>query len=317
MLPKTILFAASVATVAGFASTPTTTTTTTTNPCQDAPLRNDLSNIPCESAKVQSGANVTVGAQGLLAPDLDPIPLPLTDTGACAVNVHWHLGAEHYSQGQYDISPTTTGRRLAGSLQAGYKCPTTNDAMYTTEYNWQYCKDMHVGETYEFHWPHSNLGECGTDWQFQSHFLDGVLCAATKAGMTVSQAADAIFTSKTAKIGVMGQVFTIVNAAGDARYDYPAWNMLHGWNDGLATDVAVYQGSTTGSAANNDDQCRGYGGMVTWHQDRNCHKVSAKAVDELCRVMLTQSDDMSEDVEPHGARELVDPRWTTNVIMTR
>jgi len=201
----------------------------------------------------------------------------------------------------------------------GYTCAhESDDAMYTTHYDWQYCKGMHVGETYEIHWPHSNLGECGTKWQYQYPFIDGVLCGATKGGLSVDQAVEAVFTSKTAKIGVMGQVFTIVNPkSDDLRYDYPGWNMLGSWNTDLAEDIAIYQGSTTGQTANNDE-CRWTGGMVTWHVDRKCHLVSAKAFDKLCEQMLTiPKDDMEPDVWPHGSRILVDPAYVSDVPMTR
>ena len=33
--------------------------------------------------------------------------------------------------------------------------------------------------------------------------------------------------------------------------------------------------------------------------------VSASSFDKMCADMLTQKDDMEEDVHPHGARELV------------
>jgi hypothetical protein len=35
---------------------------------------------------------------------------------------------------------------------------------------------MKVGETYEVHWPHPALGDCGTPNQFQTPFYDGVFC---------------------------------------------------------------------------------------------------------------------------------------------
>ena len=47
------------------------------------------------------------------------------------------------------------------------------------DYDWKYCSGMHVGYTYELHWPHSNMGDCPTaanpwpKWQYQSHFMDG------------------------------------------------------------------------------------------------------------------------------------------------
>eukprot|EP00966_Prymnesium_polylepis_P314054 7257385-Prymnesium_polylepis.1 len=51
----------------------------------------------------QAGANVTRGYKGLLdAGERVPITKPYDQTDLCPVNVHWHLGAEHYSAGQYD-----------------------------------------------------------------------------------------------------------------------------------------------------------------------------------------------------------------------
>merc|ERR1719238_900780 len=103
---------------------------------------------------------------------------------------------------------------------------------------------MHVGLTYEFHWPHSSLGACQTPWQYQYHFLDGALTSNPPG----------------AYIGVEGQVFTIVNGMGGEAIR-PTWDVLNGWDRQSATDVAYYQGSTTGDAvqsgANAGDKCRG------------------------------------------------------------
>merc|ERR1711972_290157 len=98
-----------------------------------------------------------------------------------------HLGAEHRSQGQFDEAGTgplkagtpaninTGGRRLA-NVRYGYACHHYNaqDPKFTTPYNWQHCTGMHVGETYEVHWPHSAIGACHTPHQFQTPFYDGV-----------------------------------------------------------------------------------------------------------------------------------------------
>ena len=149
------------------------------NPCHDAPIADVLTNVACEGAQVQSGANVTIGAVGLMATELNPIPLPLKDSGACAVNVHWHLGAEHFNAGTYDVdgdawmaaNAVTRRRKICKEDTAvRHFCPgfDATDAKYTTPYAWEHCKDsMHVGYTYEFHWPHSNLGHCGDAWQYQ------------------------------------------------------------------------------------------------------------------------------------------------------
>merc|ERR1719267_45258 len=128
------------------------------------------------------------------------------------------------------------------------------------EYDWKYCKDMHVGLTYEFHWPHSSLGACQTPWQYQYHFLDGVLCGATMSNLDIATAGALTSNPPGAYIGVEGQVFTIVNGMGGEAIR-PTWDVLNGWDRQSATDVAYYQGSTTGDAvqsgANAGDKSRG------------------------------------------------------------
>jgi len=221
--------------------------------------------------------------------------------------VHWHLGAEHLSEGQYDASGTgpphtvhlddhtddgSSSRRLAaGPVRIGFQCHHYDaaDPTMTTQYDWQYCMDMEVGETYEVHWPHSALGLCGTPYQYQSPFYDGVFCRPGLLTNTVNQ------------IGVQGQVFTIVN---DENYYYP--DLMRGMIvDGAhGTDMAYYTGSTTGTSRDNE-VCSAYT-PITWQVDRTCHKISASSFDKMCKDMMTQRDDMSSDLYPHGARELVD-----------
>ena len=308
-----------------------------------------LGDLDCENSLVgaQAGTDVTkdklnaatdVGTAGAVSSALDPV-VDYNAAGMCTVNVHWHIGAEHRSEGEYDENQsfdhpnkdTYAGshRRLAsadGGMRIGHMCKAGKDLWEASdpsvrntdgsvnEYDWKYCKDMHVGLTYEFHWPHSSLGACQTPWQYQYHFLDGVLCQATMGGLTYADAAAALTSDPPgAYIGVEGQVFTIVNG-GDAAAKRPTWDVLNGWdrqaieetkNDATG-GVAYYQGSTTGDAANNDDVCRGTGNLVTWHQDRKCHTLEASTMDEMCRRMLVISaDDMSPDVAPHGARETV------------
>lgn len=309
------------------------------NPCnpdkvEKQPIWAALANLPCEDAAaqnmVQAGADVTEGSTGQLDAALSPIEGDYADACTepfgcmCPVNVHWHLGAEHRNEGSFDIdgaqwmadnwqNKAGNHRSLSDDIEPGNFCPgyDPQDPKYTTEYKWKYCQDMHVGLTYEIHWPHSNLGYCGTKWQYQSHFMDGVLCKANEANLDPSDAVAAVFTSKVALIGVQAQVFTVVN---DDAYDYPDWDPITGWNKALASDVAVYQGSTTGQKDGNLD-CRGTGGAVTWQVDRDCHLISAKAFDELCKAMLSQNDDMSSDTHAHNARETTAPEITTNVAM--
>ena len=308
------------------------------NPCIDstgqAPLRADLGDVDCEASTTgaQSATDVTKGAAGDRDPGIAPV-VDYNDAGMCTVNVHWHIGAEHRSEGQYDEAAafdhpnkdTYAGshRRLAssdGGMRIGHMCTKgkelweANDASVrnsdgsVNEYDWKYCKDMHVGLTYEFHWPHSSLGACQTPWQYQYHFLDGVLCGATQGGIDIATAANAL-TTKAHAIGVEGQVFTIVNGMGGEAIR-PTWDVLNGWDRQAAKDVAYYQGSTTGDAvqsgAHAGDKCRGTGDLVTWHVDRECHTLEASTMDEMCRrMMIISADDMSPDVAPHGARETV------------
>jgi len=309
-----------------------------------------LANVECggqDLAKsgggVQSGADVTVGSNGTMTAGLEPITAPYGTQGMCPVNVHWHLGAEHKNTGTFDQPPpanldANTRRRLASTNEAGHWCPAIDGAAQginmADDYAWEHCSDMHVGYTYELHWPHSNFGMCGSEWQYQSHFMDGVLCqgnamiadtaakglVAGQAGfLDIAGAVGAVFSgatdygSRTAKLGVHAQVFTLTN---DAAHDYPEWDMMSGFNTELAEDVAIYQGSTTGQKNGNED-CRATGGMVTWQVDRGCHKISARAMDYLCKQMKEQADDMSSDTHPHNARETTAAAITTDIPMTR
>merc|ERR1719379_1484614 len=105
-----------------------------TNVCADKkPKAEYFNNVDCMKDGVfnsleQSGTNVTAGYKG----DIDttgraPITEPYWKMGLCPVNVHWHLGTEHLSMGEYDETgsgPATGGRRLEhyGNERRGYRC---------------------------------------------------------------------------------------------------------------------------------------------------------------------------------------------------
>jgi hypothetical protein len=309
-----------------------------------------MNNVDCfisgvRNAAGQSGADVTANYTGgipscnddmmdLCSPEagtaagsVTPITDPYYKTNLCPVNVHWHLGAEHRSAGEYDetgVSPEHSGtpadvnpnaRRLAGngsSVRYGYACVNKYDASdpaFTTAYAWKYCEGMYVGETYEVHWPHSALGACGTPNQYQSPFYDGVFCGATSWAQLASLPAQTVAHA----IGVQGQVFTIIN---DERYYYP--EMIRGMivDDSFSLDpyfgqdVAAYTGSTTGTSRSND-VCSSYA-PITWQVDRKCHLISASSFDKMCADMKQVRDDMSMDLHPHGAREVVFTNLTAN-----
>jgi len=207
----------------------------------------DLPSVDCiidslTNVGPQSGANVTEGYQGELDVDSDPLTTPFYLNGMCAVNVHWHLGAEHLSVGEYDElgkGPETGYGDDEDGPRPGHRCRLYDpeDPKFTTPYEWKYCKDMQVGQTYEVHWPHSAAGACGTPNQFQTPFYDGVFCI------------DGILNDTAKQIGVQAQVFIVVN---DESYFWP--DLMSGMivEGEMGTDVAKYTGSTTGDEISNE-----------------------------------------------------------------
>ncbi|KAL3779329.1 hypothetical protein ACHAW5_007362 [Stephanodiscus triporus] len=286
----------------------------------------------------QAGANVTKGYVGEL--DMNgtvPNIKPYWQSGMCPVNVHWHLGSEHYSYGEFDengygprgniprpdwanrdLASTGTSDELTGAaaydgvednggvhvVQDGFRCHhfDASDPKFTTPYNWKHCMGMVVGETYEVHWPHSAAGDCGTVNQYQTPFYDGVFCnLPLEAFMTLG--AQDIANA----VGVHGQVFTIVN---DESYFYP--DMIRGMivDKEMGKDIHIYSGSTTGETRSNE-MCSQYA-PVTWQVDRKCHMISASSFDKMCYDMKMQRDNMIEDLHPHGSRELVKDELVAN-----
>lgn len=277
---------------------------TGTNSCKDAKNKLPLKNSDCivdgsaGTVPPQSGANVTKGYVGEYPQDTpDPITEPYFKKGLCPVNVHWHLGAEHTSYGEYDeengTGPTDVAKRrqLAGKVRKGGQCMYYDKdvEMYTKPYDWKHCVGMEVGQTYEVHWPHSVHGACGTPDQYQEPFYDGVFCKLTALDIPLTE-----------QIGVQGQVFVIVN---DDSYYYP--DMIKGMivDGDMGKDMAYYAGSTTGTSRDNK-VCSNYG-PITWQVDRKCHKISASSFDKMCADMKSQRDDMAGDLYAHGSRIVV------------
>jgi hypothetical protein len=216
---------------------------------------------------------------------------------------------EEHTEGQGELGED--GEEETDGTRLGMQCHhyDESDAKFTTLYDWQYCKHMEVGQTYEVHWPHSAAGACGTDWQYQYPFYDGVFCTPG----VISLGAEPAF-NVNQKVGVEGQVFVIVNSE-EEQYQHDllwgAWKDESHW-----VDVAKYIGSTTGTTRDNE-VCSMYA-PITWQVDRTCHLISAQSFDELCRKMLNEiHDDLYEETHPHGARELVIPRWASDELYNR
>jgi len=268
----------------------------------------------------QAGGNVTKGyVGGLDVGDIEPVTVPFFQNSMCPTNVHWHLGTEHYSVGQYDENGSSPNgnqprpewadedhghRHLADDhhkVRDGFRCHhyDETDPKFTTPYEWKHCVDMEIGETYEVHWPHSAAGACGTPDQYQTPFYDGVFCHLDMdTFITVAQDPQNIANA----VGVHGQVFTIVN---DEEYFYP--NLIRGMvvdeKKEMGTDLHYYTGSTTGTTRDNEI-CSQYA-PITWQVDRKCHMISASSFEKMCYEMKLQRDNMSDDLHAHGSRELV------------
>jgi hypothetical protein len=78
----------------------------------------------------------------------------------------------------------------------------------------------------------------------------------------------------------------------------------------IGADMAMYTGSTTGTSRNNEI-CSQFA-PITWQVDRKCQVVSASTFDKMCADMKAQRDDMSDDLYPHGSRELVSDELAAN-----
>jgi hypothetical protein len=281
----------------------------TENICAGAKI--PLANLACAQADEQAGTDVSEGYKGefVATAPKGPITEMYPNTALCPVNVHWHLGAEHRSEGQFDEDGVGPGasvghRRLASNARLGFRCHhyTKADSKFTREYTWRHCVGMQVGETYEVHWPHSSLGACGTINQYQTPFYDGVFCMWEKLGKPALTAE-----VKAGNVGVQSQVFTIVN---DESYYFP--NLMRGMivDGDYGKHITAYTGSTTGTSRSNTI-CSAYS-PITWQVDRTCHLISASTFDKMCADMKQQNDDMSTDLYAHGARQLVADRYAAN-----
>jgi hypothetical protein len=247
----------------------------------------------------QAGANITEGYEGGLdVGDREPWNLTFVEGGLCPVNVHWHYGTEHLSAGEFDengAGPYSPSEKDEG-IRLGFQCHyyDANDPKFTTAYDWKHCVDMRVGETYEVHWPHSAAGACGTPFQYQTPFYDGVFCKAATVPLSPLEN----------KVGVHSQVFVIVN---DESYYNP--DMIKGMivdpSSGFGSDIAYYTGSTTGTSRNNE-VCSAYS-PITWQVDRKCHLISASSFDKMCADMMLQKDDMSGDLYPQMILTVMHP----------
>lgn len=97
----------------------------------------------------QSGVNVTKGYNGMRNVTYKPITEPYREKGLCPVNVHWHIGSEHYSMGEFDENGKGPIDFHEG--RQGFRCSyyDASDEKFTKQFDWQHCIGMTVGQTCE------------------------------------------------------------------------------------------------------------------------------------------------------------------------
>jgi len=256
----------------------------------------------CSDAEPQTPRDLTDGAEGLLKPKAATLTVAQAEH-LPLVNVHFHLGAEHKSESYSDDTASQiydnqiTSRRLAAggdNVRPGFMCDKSDlDSMQLKPYVFQHCKgQVAVGLSYEAHYVHSSAGvDVDPNDGFNKDFLmDGLGGAANGRGL------------RNPMIVVQAQVYQIVQGA--AAVD----DLLHGWTVLGHANAVMYPGSTTGTSVDNQF-CSPY--TVTWHVDKECHRVSPESFDNMCRQMM-ETYNMTADLAPQGSRKLVDAAYVVN-----
>ncbi|KAK1745721.1 hypothetical protein QTG54_003645 [Skeletonema marinoi] len=273
------------------------------NVCAGAQLA--VANKLCADLEVptpQAGGNVTKGYVG----DLDVGSLkPHTDTyfqgDMCPVNVHWHLGTEHYSYGQYDEN----GNGPHGTAERP---------------EWANRDLAAAGEKKDEKFTEPMTGSTVPTWKSErpTKFTGPTPPLEIAALSTSTRLPSTMECSATFYGTIRGY------CRGCSEYCQQRWcsrsslhcserrtillpDMMRGMiidkQRNMGTDIHYYTGSTTGTSRSNE-MCSQYA-PITWQVDRQCHMISASSFDKLCHDMLLQRDDMKDDLYPHGSRELV------------
>jgi hypothetical protein len=254
--------------------------------------------VDCENAEAQAPRDVSDGYHGLFQTKVQPQPALAVDKFE-HVNLHFHLGAEHRSNGEYDVNVSQLHDPKAlrfhepkATIRPGYFCNLQRlnvRESQLTEYKFEACKDVHVGNTYEFHWVFST-GSRGT--------VHGDVVVGRSINIEDGLGGAFEFSMNPTVI-VRAQVCTVVN---DDSFDDSDF-FLH-WNEPAEGSLVRYVGSTTGASYNNGDRCSKV--EVSWHVDQKCCIISAKSLDHVCARMRAHG--MHDDVHPHSTRELVDKK---------
>ncbi|CAJ1424518.1 unnamed protein product [Effrenium voratum] len=254
--------------------------------------------LACTDAEPQSPRDVTPGYVGHLTTRYEPYGEE-ERRNFLQANLHFHLGAEHRSKGEYDQAPPASG--LESTVAPGLFCKTDGlTAPELADYTFEHCKNVSVGNTYEFHWVFST----GAPGQLADDGNEGELGIADGLGGAFARTVNA-------DVIVRGQVCLIYNNASldtDAKIEADYADFLVKWRSPAPGQAVKYVGSTTGSSYN-DEVCSP--AEVNWHVDLKCCKLSAQAFDRTCKAMYDEG--LREDLKPKGSRPPVDKRFVADV----
>jgi len=219
------------------------------------------------------------------------------------VNMHYHLGAEHKAD-EYQIDYLINlWKSDSNETRPGYVCEQPNPP--ATPYEFQHCKGVKEGYTYEVHFVHSSAGYSPDQIDHADNLdLDDGLGGAAHG-----------YGALNPTIGVEAQVFHITRSA---PRDIDGKDLVRGFLDKDSIpeerkEVWAYLGSTTGSSLNNTI-CSPY--EVSWHVDIMCHKIKPEDFDEMCKEMKNKYG-LDDDLSPHGSRPLVDPNWVVGSLFVQ
>ncbi|CAJ1397825.1 unnamed protein product [Effrenium voratum] len=276
-------------------SEPADPSTTTATPAPPPPLK-------CEDAEPQAPRNVSCGFVGEKKARVKPLD---SDSVIKFIqcNLHFHLGAEHLSAGEYDLDSPPPGTEKASTVTPGKFCSVCDIPPVQLEpYEFEYCKNVSVGNTYEFHWvfstgaPLVGLRDDGEEGQLG--ITDGL--------------GGALNRTNNPKVIVRGQACRIINNASldtEAKIEADYADFLTQWRTPPAGQGVRYMGSTTGDAFN-DEVCSPI--EVNWHMDTKCCTLSAQAFDRTCKAMYDEG--LRDDLKPKGSRAPVSAANSAKVV---
>ncbi|CAJ1454551.1 unnamed protein product [Effrenium voratum] len=258
--------------------------------------------LKCEDAEPQAPRNVTCGFVGEKKARVKPL-----DTDAVfkfiQANLHFHLGAEHLSAGEYDLDSPPPGVEKASSVALGKFCGLCDiPAQQLQPFDFEHCKNVSVGNTYEFHWvfstgaPLVGLRDDGEEGQLG--ITDGLGGALNR---TINP-----------KVIVRGQACRIINNASldtEEKIGADYADFLTQWRQPPLGQGVRYMGSTTGNSLD-DEVCSPI--EVNWHVDTKCCTLSAQAFDRTCKAMYDEG--LREDLKPKGSRAPVSAANSATVI---